>query len=72
MSISSVVELQEETDELDKQMIGCKINKTEEESSEEDTEKDLEAEEYECVVCKQEILGEFEFEEHQRVFKHWG
>ena len=53
-------------------MIGCKINKSEEESSEEDTEKDLEAEEYECVVCKQEILGEFEFEEHQRVFQHWG
>ena len=73
LSISSVVELKVEIDNLEIQMKANNMSDEKSDSSEVDTDTDTDVEEYECVVCRQEFRrGEYKREDHQRIFQHWG
>ena len=70
-SISAFVTKKEECDDIAEAML---LHEVEEESSEEDSdiESETDDEEYQCVVCRLDFVGEDKFEHHRRISQHWG
>ena len=64
-SISAVVTKKEERDFLMEEIFSDEENSSELESETDD-------EEYQCVVCKLDFVGEAKFEQHRKVSQHWG
>ena len=64
-SISAVVTSKEKRDMLAEDIF---TYSDDENSSESEPDED----EYECVVCRLEFVGEAKFEKHRRVSGHWG
>ena len=74
-SISAVVTKKEESDVLAEYDVSDRlISSGEEDTSEDDSdiESDMDDEEYQCVVCGLNFVGEDEFEQHRRISQHWG
>ena len=72
ISISSVVHVKEEMDNLDQKNSNYEKRTHEEDSSEEYSDSETDEEEYECVACKHFFLGEDRLEQHQMIYQHWG
>ena len=70
-SISAFVTEKDERDVLAEDLIPCSVDMS---SSEEDSELESETddEEYQCVVCKLDFVGEAKYEHHRRISQHWG
>ena len=69
-SISAVVNRKEESDIFaEKDLRFSELDSPEEDS---DFESETDDEEYQCVVCKLDFVGEVKFEQHRRNSHHWG
>ena len=70
-SISAFVTKKEECDDIAEEML---LHAGEEESSEEDSDiaSETDDEEYQCVVCRLDFVGEDKFEQHRRISQHRG
>ena len=71
-SISSVVHVKEEMDNLDKKNRNYEKTNHNEDSSEEDSDSESDEEEYGRAACKQHFFGENKLEQHQRKYQRWG
>ena len=61
-----------EIDNHENQQVENNVSDNKSDITEEDTDTDADVDEYECVVCRQGCSGEYELEEHRRIFQHWG
>jgi stress-induced morphogen len=69
-SISAVVKRMEESDIVAEKDVKFSVLDSSEEDS--DIESETDDEEYQCVVCKLDFVGEVKFEQHRRISQHWG
>ena len=72
-SISAFVTKKDENEGLEKNIHPCD-DSSDDDSSDDDTnlESETDDEEYQCVVCKLDFVGEDKFEQHRRITQHWG